>query len=113
MELNERRLENGIWHLSVSGEMDLYNADEYKRAMDRLFSDGGAGVVADLDELSYIDSSGIGALLYAVSQSRSRRQGLCFVNVTGSVRKVIELTSLLGFLPIEDTLDDAVSRLLT
>lgn len=113
MELNERRLENGIWHLSVSGEMDLYNADEFKRAMDRLFSDGEAGVIADFDELSYIDSSGIGALLYTVTQSKARRRGVCFVNVTGSVRKVIELTSLLGFLPIEDTLDAAVGRLLT
>lgn len=111
MELNERRLDDGMWMLTVSGEMDMYNAESFKQAIDRLLSDAEVGVIVDFGELAYIDSSGIGALLYSVTQGKSRNTGVCFIKVVGSVRKVIELTSLLGFLPIEDGVEGAVLRL--
>jgi anti-sigma B factor antagonist len=50
-------------------------------------------------------------LLYIFTQSKKKNLGLWFVNVHGSVRKVIELTSLLGFFPIADSFDEAVRKL--
>tara|TARA_B100000614_G_scaffold141398_1_gene125590 strand:+ start:772 stop:1119 length:348 start_codon:yes stop_codon:yes gene_type:complete len=111
VELKRKRLDNGMWLLSVAGEMDLYNVPEFKSAVNDLLEAGAPGLISDFGELTYIDSSGIGALLYAFSQGKTRNRGICFANVTGSVRTVIELTSLLGFLPIEESVDAAIARL--
>ncbi len=110
MELRTTTLREGPRLLTVEGEMDLYNADEFKKAVSILLADGSESIVIDLSELTYIDSSGIGALLFTVTQARAKNLPVCFVGVTGSVRTVIELTSLLGFLPIENTIADAVNR---
>lgn len=111
MELKDRRLDDGgVIVMTVAGEMDLYNANDFKKAVDRLLSATQVGLVIDLQELNYIDSSGIGALLYTFTQSRSQAKPVCFAQVHGSVRRVIELTSLLGFLPIEETVEAAANR---
>lgn len=110
MELKDRRMETGAIVLTVAGEMDLYNANDFKKAVDRLMAAATTGLVIDLQELGYIDSSGIGALLYTFTRSKSAGTPICFANVHGSVRRVIELTSLLGFLPIADSVESAAER---
>jgi len=97
--------------LAAEGEMDLYNAGEFKSAVDSIFSSGVSVAIVDFDQLTYVDSSGIGAMLYAFTQSRARGIDLCFANITGSVRRVVELTSLTGFLPIAESVADAIVRL--
>jgi len=95
----------------AEGEMDLYNAGDFKSAVDDIYSSGVSVVIADFDQLTYVDSSGIGAMLYAFTQSRGRGVDLCFANIKGSVRRVVELTSLTGFLPIAESVDAAIARL--
>lgn len=108
MELVTEDLRLGPRILRAEGEMDLYNAEEFKQTIATLMTSGPEPVIIDLSQLTYIDSSGIGALLYTVTQSKARQTAVCFTGVTGSVRTVIELTSLLGFLPIEDSVEAAV-----
>lgn len=109
MELSTETLRDGPRLLRVQGEMDLYNAEDYKQQIAALLNSDSAPIIIDLSNLSYIDSSGIGALLYTVTQSKARQIVVCFIGVTGSVRTVIELTSLLGFLPIKDSVDAALN----
>ena len=112
MEINAKRIDPGILKVDVSGEMDLYNSNELKALLTKQIEEGAEPLLLDLHDLSYIDSSGISVLLHAFTQSKKRRKGLCFLNVRGSVKRVIELTSLSGFFPIADTLEDAVKRLM-
>jgi anti-sigma B factor antagonist len=111
MELHTKTLDGGIELIAPEGEMDLYNSGEFKTLTTKTMDSGPAGIVVDLDQLEYIDSSGISALLFTFTQCKSKGIGLCFVNIKGSVRKVIELTSLSGFFPIADNLDAALERL--
>lgn len=111
MEIHSRPIDGAIQALNLDGEMDLYNANELKSEVDHLLGRNPQGLVVDLERLNYIDSSGISALLYTFTQCRKRGVGLCFVHVRGSVKKVIELTSLTGFFPIADSISDAVARL--
>lgn len=108
MELKTSTLREGPRLVTATGEMDLYNAEEYKKTIATLLAGDHQSIVVDLSNLTYIDSSGIGALLYTVTQARAHDAAVCFVGVTGSVRTVVELTSLLGFLPIQDTIADAI-----
>ena len=110
MELGTQQLDNNVVVISPDGEMDLYNASEFKNLATSVMSDNPSGIVVDLGKLEYIDSSGISALLFTFTQCKNRGISLCFVNIKGSVRKVIELTSLSGFFPIADNLADALIR---
>jgi anti-sigma B factor antagonist len=111
VDLEVRSLQNKITVISLDGEMDLYNSHKLKELVTGHFEGSTGPLILDFEGLSYIDSSGISVLLYTFTQAKKRRLGIWFVNVHGSVRKVIELTSLLGFFPIADSLEDAVRTL--
>lgn len=111
MELHVRQLESDIHVIELEGELDLYNSGELKTAVRDTFEQAPRGLILDFEKLSYIDSSGIGVLLYTFTQAKKESLSIWFVSVHGPVRKVIELTSLLGFLPIAESYDDALSML--
>jgi len=52
--------------------------------------------IINLENVDYIDSSGIGALIYICSTIRKLGLKLFITNIHGSVKKVIELTKLMG-----------------
>lgn len=110
MELAVRTLSNAH-RISLSGEMDMYNSTELKTLYLNLKDEDPKPCIFDLDGLTYIDSSGISVLIYIFTQSKSTGIPVWYVNVHGSVRKVIELTSLLGFLPIADSEAEALERI--
>ncbi len=111
MEIEATTIEGSIRQLRLVGEMDLYNANDLKVAIADAIANAVTGIVLDLHDLAYIDSSGISALLFTYTQCKANRVGLCFVNIRGSVRRVIELTSLSGFFPTAGDLGEAISRL--
>jgi anti-sigma B factor antagonist len=108
MEIS-RRESGDIVILDVNGEIDLYNAPEIKDTINKLIEEKKYNVVINLDKVSYIDSSGIGALISSLSNLKKYQGGLKICNVSGSVRKVFELTKLTSFFEIYDSEQEAIS----
>lgn len=105
----EKRENNEIQILDVNGEIDLYNAPEIKDLINKLIDEKKYSVIINLDRVSYIDSSGIGALISSLSNLKKYQGGLKIINVSGSVRKVFELTKLTSFFEIYDNEQDAIA----
>lgn len=82
----------------------MANADAVAETLDELARSGSA-VVVDLANLSFIDSSGIHALL----RPRPYDGSFELVCPAGNVRRVLEVTKLEHVLPVHDTLDDALA----
>ncbi len=110
MTLDIERLDGGISVIALGGDMDLYTANQVKECVVDEWEQGFSRLIIDLSDLTYVDSSGIGVLLYVYSSSQKRRLQVVFSGAHGSVAKVIELTKLRGFLPLEATRDDAIAR---
>ncbi len=108
MEIS-RRDSGDIVILDVNGEIDLYNAPEIKDTINKLIEEKKYNVVINLDKVSYIDSSGIGALISSLSNLKKYQGGLKICNVSGSVRKVFELTKLTSFFEIYDSEQEAIN----
>jgi len=107
MEISSRS--NGdIVILDVSGEIDLYNAPEIKDIIGNLIEEKKYNVIINLKEVTYIDSSGIGALISSLSNLKKYQGGLKIINVFASVKKVFELTKLTSFFDIYENEDEAV-----
>ena len=66
MELKIRK--NGeIYIIDVNGEMDLYNSYKLKELVMKMLEKNVHSFVINLEQVDYIDSSGIGALIYICS----------------------------------------------
>ena len=105
----ESKERSGVVVLSINGEIDLYNAPELKEAIQSLVDEKKIKVVVNLDRVSYVDSSGIGALISSFSNLKKQGGSLRICNVAGSVRKVFELTKLTAFFHIDDTEETSVA----
>jgi anti-sigma B factor antagonist len=111
MELTVKQLNSNVTAIELEGEMDLYNSHKLKQLVQNVYEQEPKALILDFQRLEYIDSSGISVLLYAYTQAKKQELGLWFVNLHGPVRKVIELTSLLGFFPIATSYEEALSML--
>ncbi len=103
-----KRAKGDIVVLDISGEIDLYNAPEIKDIINKLIEEMKYNVIINLERVSYIDSSGIGALISSLSNLKKYHGGLKIINVYASVRKVFELTKLTSFFDIYESEEDAI-----
>ena len=66
MELKIRK--NGdVYIIDVNGEMDLYNSYKLKELVMKMIEKNVKIFIINLEQVDYIDSSGIGALIYICS----------------------------------------------
>lgn len=109
MEISQRE-KDGITVLDIQGEIDLYNAPEIKDIIQKLIEAQKYNVVINLEKVSYIDSSGIGALISSLSNLKKYQGGLKIINVYASVKKVFELTKLTSFFEIYESEGEALAK---
>ncbi|HEY6943243.1 STAS domain-containing protein [Dokdonella sp.] len=84
---------DGYVLVRLSGEVDLSWSQEVRRAvLDALA--GGVPVGVELSAVSYIDSSGIAALVEGFQQARQHGRRFALVAVSDAVRAVLELARL-------------------
>jgi anti-sigma B factor antagonist len=90
--------------IAPEGELDIARVDEFRAALSATIREGAAAVVVDLSEVSFIDSSGLGALVELHSRLRRSRRRLAVVAPGGSAPAVLlDLAGLRGRLPIFET----------
>jgi len=96
----EARGAEGVVTLRPAGELDIASAPRLERA---LLDDRAPGdrVVLDLAELEFIDSTGLRVIVRAVEASRTGGWELTLRQGPTAVRRVFEITGVLGALPFE------------
>ncbi len=110
MELNIRK--NGeVYIIYVNGEMDLNNSYKHKELVMKMLEKNVQAFIINLEQVDYIDSSGIGALIYICSTVKKMNLKLAITNIHGSVKKVIELTKLMGYFPITNSIEEALQQM--
>ena len=90
----------------LRGEVDLSWSQQVRKAiLAALGSTGKVGV--EMSEVSYIDSSGIAALVEGLQNARSKGQKFGLVGVSKAVMAVLQLARLDRVFPIFPDLDAA------
>jgi len=102
----------GIPVVRAHGEIDLYTAHEFERALESGLEKGAPALIADLSDASYLDSSGLTALLHAHKLISARGGVLYVIASPGSpgVRRVLQITRLDTIFRVRDTLGDALAE---
>jgi len=96
----------------VRGEVDLSNADVVRADILNALPQAAAGLVLDLTETTYLDSSGVRLLFELAERLQARRQRLALVVTEAAlVRRVIVLTKLDDAVPLHSGVDAALEAL--
>ncbi len=66
-------------------------------------------VVLQLDEIEFVDSSGLGALVRLVQAARAKGGDLKLSGLPPRIRKVLEMTSLLAQFEAYETIEEAIT----
>ncbi len=104
------RSENGWAVLEVQGEVDLYTSPQLRDAILRLTEEGENRIVVDLNNVSFMDSSGLGVLVAGLKRARERGGELALVFGEGSVQKVLGITGLDKVFPTHGSVGEATGR---
>jgi len=83
-------------HLVISGELDIFTAQEVSIRLDEAMRAGCRYVVADVGALVFVDASGLGMLQRARRMAETLGGSLEFVAVSEPFRRLCRLTGLDG-----------------
>jgi len=93
----------------VQGSLDTVDAERMKRVLDDLIGDGSVKLVVDLGGVTYIDSSGLGALVGAMKQARAAGGDLRLSGLQGDVRSVFKMTGVLAQVQVHSSREEATA----
>ena len=97
----------------VRGEVTFSNVVEFERRIERAFGDGARNLVVDLSEVTFIDSSGLSALLTASARARERGGAVALVLAQGeppSIFRFRGVDRLLSLYPSQEAALEGLGR---
>jgi anti-anti-sigma factor len=93
---------NGRCVVRPVGQLDLGSVDAFEEALAAVETSAPPTIVVDLSELSFLDSTGLRALLGADARARSESRRLVLIPGAESVQRVFRLTLVDERLDFED-----------
>lgn len=95
--------------IEVAGELDLHCAPQLRAEIGRaLEASAPPHIIVDLTGVTFLDSTGVGVLVGALKRAREAEGALYFCGAQSRVRRVFEITGLIGALPLFATRNEAL-----
>ena len=94
MRVNSVGVPDGGIVLKIAGELDLSTVPIFIDALNDLLDSDAATIELDLSELSFIDSSGVGAYVTAYRKARAKGAQLRLGARSGLVDRVLQLSGV-------------------
>jgi anti-sigma B factor antagonist len=110
-DIQTEKLSDDAYAISLSGEVDLYTAPEFKQQLLELVGQGAKDVVVDLTNTTFIDSTTLGVLVGGVKRLRPNGGQLSLVCSDRNITKIFEITGLDKVFPIYATRSEAVEQI--
>jgi anti-sigma B factor antagonist len=106
--IEDRRVDPHTHVISVSGEVDLFTAPEFKQRVAAAIDGGAERVIVDLSATIFIDSSSLGVLIGAHRRLKGRGGALVVVCENEAIVKTFRITGLDGVFTLVPSLADAL-----
>jgi anti-sigma B factor antagonist len=106
--IEDRQIDDDTHVVTVTGEIDLFTAPEFKQRVSAPIDAGRTRLIVDLTATTFIDSSSLGVLIGAHRRLR-RLDGTLAIVVAGEpIIKTFRITGLDGVFTIVSSLDEAL-----
>ena len=107
-EISDRKVDDDTHVVSVSGEIDLFTAPEFKQRMSTPIDEGRSNLIVDLSRTTFIDSSSLGVLIGAHRRLKLRGGTLVVVCDDEAIAKTFKITGLDGVFTLAPTIEAAL-----
>ena len=108
-DITTEQLSDDAYVISLSGEVDLYTAPEFKQQLLDVIGKGAKSVVVDFSNTTFIDSTTLGVLVGGVKRLRTNEGQLSLVCSDRNITKIFEITGLDRVFPIHESRDEALA----
>lgn len=110
MELSlTTRVEGDCTVIVVNGEVDVYTAPKLREQLVDLVDAGWYHLVVDLENVGFLDSTGLGVLVGGLKRVRSHDGSLRLVCTQERILKIFRITGLTKVFPIHDSVAAAMA----
>ncbi len=94
------------------GELDHHSADEVRNKIDdRIDRDKIGKLIMDFEGVTFMDSSGIGVVIGRYKKLGLRNGKVCIVKVSGSVKRVFELSGMFKIIQCYESIEEAIENI--
>jgi anti-sigma B factor antagonist len=108
----EQREGDDVIVARLTGELDIAGAESTGRRLAEAIPSSARGVVVDMSDLAFIDSSGVSMLFALARRVGSRRQELRVVAPAGTpVARVLDIVEFSRAAPVHSDVDSAVAEI--
>src|SRR5689334_4343682 len=97
--------------VGVRGEITFSNVSDFDRRLEAAFEAGARSLVVDLTEVTFIDSSGLSALLTASARARERGGAVALVLAQGEPPSIFRFRGVDRLLSLYTSREDATHAL--
>ena len=109
--LVEEPVDEGTHVVSLRGEIDALTAPKLGSRLFGLAEEGARGVVIDLSDVTFMDSTGIGVLMNSLRHMKLRRCAMVLVCPTERILRPFQVTGLVSHLRIFESREQALGCL--
>ncbi len=104
------REDGAVTIITVTGDLVIGDAESnFKKAVTRLLEEGRVNLLIDLSAVGFLDSSGLGALVRALTNSQKEGGQTKLLNAGPQIRKLLQMTKLDSVFEIHEDMEAAVS----
>jgi anti-sigma B factor antagonist len=109
MQIDLSRESERVSIVAPRGRLDLSSASTFRERLRQVITAGTARLVVDLAEVTFVDSSGLGAVIGGLKAARRVGGDLRIARPNQQVQLVLKLTSLNKVLRPYETLEEALA----
>jgi anti-sigma B factor antagonist len=95
--------------LQVTGEVDAYTAPMLRERIREIAAKGAVHLIADLGQVDFLDSTGLGALVGGLKRLREDDGSLALVLATPRILRIFQITGLTKAFATWPSVTDAIT----
>ena len=80
--------------LYPKGELDVYNTKKFKEKSLKIYEKDKKDILFDFSELEYLDSTGLGSLIFILKEIEKNGNKIVIENINNSIMKLFKITKL-------------------
>ncbi len=108
MEISTER-EAAALIVKAAGRIDGSNSQQFQDDLEAVIDDGDRAVVMDLEQLSYISSSGLRAMLLIARKLQRQQARFALCSLSESIREVFEISGFDRIIAVHAARSEAVA----
>jgi len=112
MDISHETLDANIVVIRLNGRLDAKSSTHVKETLEKLLQEEQFKIIVDMQGVSFIDSSGLAALVSGLRSARERKGDIVLSGVQSQAQTVFRLTMLDRVFAIHPTFEQAKQSLM-